>query len=160
MVLAYAREPFVRVMLVIALVAGLAFAAGSVYIASGDSHDQTFYACLYAGSLSQVNTNAPPANCGRGANVQWDGSEQVALAANATTIERPGNTVAVDGLGSNVSNANCLEGEVATGGGHTFAPVFGNGAYVDNSRAIPDPDDIAVGWTVTASGVGGSISSS
>lgn len=153
MVRAYAREPFVRVTLVIALIVALAFTSLSVFTASSQvAEDETFYACLYAGSLSQVNNTAPPENCGRGVNVQWDGAEQVDLTANAATTERFGTTVAVAGLGSNTATADCEVGEVATGGGHVVTAVTGNGAYIDTSRAISDLDDVAVGWTVTATG--------
>jgi hypothetical protein len=56
--------------IVTSLIAALSFSVGAVYTARGDSHDQTFYACLYAGSLSQVGTTEP-ANCGRGSVIQW-----------------------------------------------------------------------------------------
>ncbi|HUG14658.1 MAG TPA: hypothetical protein VMM78_06525 [Thermomicrobiales bacterium] len=48
-----------------------AISAGTYYRASGSSHDTTYYACLYAGSLSQVGTT-PPTNCGRGEQIQWN----------------------------------------------------------------------------------------
>lgn len=149
---ALVAAPAFRISIVLALIAALAVTAGSVFRASGQEADETIYACLFGGSLSQVNTNAPPANCGRGVNVQWSGAETIDLAASATTVERSGDPVEISGTGSNTATADCLEGEVATGGGHTIANVFGNGAYVDTSRAISDLDDVAVGWTVTATG--------
>lgn len=48
-----------------------AFLAGSFTGASGDNHDATYYACLFGGSLSQVNSSGPPANCGRGIAIEW-----------------------------------------------------------------------------------------
>ena len=57
----------VRTVLILVIVLSI----GAVYTARGDNHDQTYYACLFAGSLSQVNTNAPPANCGRGIQIEW-----------------------------------------------------------------------------------------
>ena len=38
-----------------ALILVIVLAIGAVFDARGDSHDTTFYACLYAGSLSQIN---------------------------------------------------------------------------------------------------------
>jgi len=55
---------------VAALIASLSFSFGSLYSAFGTSHDTTYYACLYAGSLSQVGTTAP-VNCGRGEQISW-----------------------------------------------------------------------------------------
>lgn len=147
---ALVATPAVRVSLVIALVAAMAFAVGSAFRVAGQEEEpQTFYACLYGGALSQVNTEAPPENCGRGVNVQWVGGEGASL--TASTVERSGEPVEVTGLGSATATAECLEGEVATGGGHTIEAVFGNGVYIDVSRAITD-EDVAVGWTVTATG--------
>lgn len=45
--------------------------AFTVYRASGVNHGTTYYACLYAGSLSQVGT-APPSSCGRGQQISWN----------------------------------------------------------------------------------------
>ncbi|HUG16106.1 MAG TPA: hypothetical protein VMM78_13940 [Thermomicrobiales bacterium] len=56
---------------VAALIASLSFSFGSLYSAFGTSHNTTYYACLYAGSLSQVGTT-PPANCGRGSQISWN----------------------------------------------------------------------------------------
>src|SRR5690606_10411175 len=52
-----------------------ALLAGTLMSASADNGDTTYYACLFAGSLSQVNTNDYPANCGRGVAVSWGGEE-------------------------------------------------------------------------------------
>lgn len=61
-----------RIMYVVpALVALIALVAGSVFMARAANGDTTYYACLYAGTLSQVNTNGYPANCGRGVPVSW-----------------------------------------------------------------------------------------
>lgn len=54
----------------------LVLAGSTVYTAHGDTDDETYYACLFAGSLSQVNTSGPPANCGRGEQVQWNAEGQ------------------------------------------------------------------------------------
>lgn len=57
--------------MVLAFVASMAFSIGAYSSVFGSSHEDTpFYACMYAGSLSQVSTN-PPANCGRGTQVTW-----------------------------------------------------------------------------------------
>ncbi|HUG14693.1 MAG TPA: pentapeptide repeat-containing protein [Thermomicrobiales bacterium] len=54
-----------------ALILAVGLTVFSVYSARGTNHDETYFACLYAGSLSQVNTTAPPANCGRGSQIEW-----------------------------------------------------------------------------------------
>lgn len=54
-----------------ALVLAVGLTIFSVYSARSDSHNQTYHACLYAGSLSQVGTT-PPANCGRGMPISWN----------------------------------------------------------------------------------------
>lgn len=54
-----------------AIIIAAAILGGSVYVASSESHDVTYHACLYAGSLSQVSTT-PPANCGRGMPISWN----------------------------------------------------------------------------------------
>jgi len=54
-----------------AMIASLSFSFGSLYSAFGTSHDTTYYACLYAGSMSQVGTT-PPVNCGRGSQISWN----------------------------------------------------------------------------------------
>lgn len=61
-------------MVVIAIVAALSLTFVAVSVVSGDSHDTTYYGCLFGGSLSQVNTNAEPSNCGRGVPVSWNGT--------------------------------------------------------------------------------------
>lgn len=53
----------------IALVASL-FAA-TFHRASGETDEPTYYACLFAGSLSQVGTT-PPLSCGRGEMISWN----------------------------------------------------------------------------------------
>lgn len=53
-----------------ALIASLSFSFGSLYSAFGTSHDTTYHACLFAGSLSQVS-ETPPVNCGRGTPISW-----------------------------------------------------------------------------------------
>lgn len=58
---------------------------GSFVVASGDSHDQTYYACLFAGSLTQVNTSGPPANCGRGQQIEWSSFGGTIEAAQLST---------------------------------------------------------------------------
>jgi uncharacterized protein YjbI with pentapeptide repeats len=58
------------VAVVMALVAALAFSFGAVYSARGAGHGTTYYACLYAGSLSQVGTTQPA--CGRGTMISWN----------------------------------------------------------------------------------------
>jgi peptidoglycan hydrolase CwlO-like protein len=56
--------------MVLALVASMAFSVGALTSVGANSHDTSFHACLYAGSLSQVS-NTPPTNCGRGTVVSW-----------------------------------------------------------------------------------------
>jgi uncharacterized protein YjbI with pentapeptide repeats len=59
----------VEVLRFVAMIA-IALTVATVYTARGDNHDTTYYACLFAGSLSQVGTTEP-ANCGRGSVIQW-----------------------------------------------------------------------------------------
>lgn len=54
-----------------ALIIAAAIMGGSFYAASGGSHDVRYYACLYAGSLSQVGTTEPD-SCGRGMVITWN----------------------------------------------------------------------------------------
>lgn len=101
------------------LLALLVLLAGSAFIVRADSHDDVWYACLFAGSLSQVNNTAAPANCGRGINVSWSGSSETGF---NYTYERHGEAVRSQSTfasgGPEVDAiAVCDEGDVATGGG-------------------------------------------
>lgn len=82
--MAILREPRRRVVpiAVAALVLAAAISAGSFYRAAGDTHGETYYACLYAGTLSQVGTTQP-ANCGRGTLVSWNAAGQQGLPGEA-----------------------------------------------------------------------------
>lgn len=55
-----------------AIVASMAFSIGAYSSVFGSSHGQNtpFYACMYAGSLSQVS-QSPPTNCGRGSQIAF-----------------------------------------------------------------------------------------
>ena len=112
----------VRTLVILAIV----LAVGTVYQARGVPAT-TYYACLYAGSLSQVNTTASPANCGRGVAISW----------NAEGIEGLPGTNGIDGIdgvsgyeivqsepsediepGATLMHAvNCPIGKVVLGGG-------------------------------------------
>lgn len=80
----------------LALIAALLLSFSVVYIARGDSHDQPLYACLFAGSLSQVGPNEP-ANCGRGSMVTVSGG--VGAAGINTTVARTGQLFDDGGFG-------------------------------------------------------------
>lgn len=57
--------------IVSAFIIASAISFAAVHIVRGVPADATYYACLYAGSLSQVSTT-PPANCGRGESISWN----------------------------------------------------------------------------------------
>jgi len=124
----FPRVAAVRVTVIVALVAALAFTAGSLFVASGQNGDDTFYACLYAGSFSQINTNDYPANCGRGQPVSWEGSGADGIGFQYT-VAREGEAVTTAGTAIVIAEAACLDGEWATGGGirylqYTNEPVL------------------------------------
>lgn len=54
-----------------ALLIAAAVLGGSVYTARGDTHDVTYYGCVFAGSLTQVSTTKLP-SCGRGEMIAWN----------------------------------------------------------------------------------------
>ena len=143
----------VRTLVILAIV----LAVGAVYQARGDSHD-TYYACLYAGSLSQVNTTASPVNCGRGVAISW----------NAQGIEGLPGADGIDGVsgyeivesepsediepGATLMHAvNCPTGKVVLGGGPINTV---NGSIVEASyptTAGPNTGRWEV-WLTNASG--------
>jgi hypothetical protein len=140
---------------VAALIASLSFSFGSLYSAFGTSHDTTYYACLYAGSLSQVGT-APPANCGRGTMINWnsEGVQGVQGPSGATNVVVRSNSP----LGGNVEpgdntavSRNCEEGERATGGGYFTGSSQMN---VFSFQPITNPDDVPTGWAATVRNTG------
>lgn len=121
-------------MVVSALMLAAALVFNALYSASGDNHDQTYYACLYAGSLSQVNTIGMPSNCGRGAPISWNatgpaGEPGEAGATHVFRRETDVNVPANDVLGG---YAECETGETLTGGG-----FHGNGTIVMASMPLP-----------------------
>lgn len=66
---AITRSSFALILPSLIIAAAVSF--GAIYTARGTNHDTTYYACLYAGSLSQVGT-AEPATCGRGMPINWN----------------------------------------------------------------------------------------
>jgi hypothetical protein len=144
------------------LVGLIALLAGSIMIVGASNHDETFYACLYAGSLSQVNTSAYPGNCGRGVKVSWQGSGADGVGFNYT-VQRHGNIVtSTNTLGNRApyvsSFAECGLDEVATGGGVQTTAKNG-GAMFDlyHSRGWDVASNVATidggqptGWEVRA----------
>lgn len=80
----------------VALIVAMTLALSAVYSARGSSHDGELYACLFAGSLSQVGPNEP-ANCGRGSVVVVNGGEVEATAP--TSIVRTGVVLGNGGTG-------------------------------------------------------------
>ena len=117
-----------------ALIIAAAISFNTLYSARGVPADDTYYACLYGGSLSQVNTTAPPANCGRGTQIQWNSQGIAGL---------PG----ADGV-DGVSGWEYVESET-----ETLEP--GEQA----SLTVECPEDKAPlgGGGVTQSGIGGPI---
>lgn len=106
----------IRTVLILAIV----LAVGAVYTARGDNHDTTFYACLYAGSFSQINTNGPPTNCGRGQQVQWNsqGIQGLPGVDGVSGYELiSSGPLTVEPLFTALGTATCPEGKVVLGGG-------------------------------------------
>lgn len=54
-----------------ALILAAAISSTMLYTAWGETTDETFYGCLFGGSLTQVNTNGLP-SCGRGTAIVWN----------------------------------------------------------------------------------------
>jgi len=128
--------------------------AGTAFIVSADSHGDTFYGCLYAGSLSQVNTTALPTNCGRGMPVSWNEEQPI----TAEDVQQFIYTVEVEATltvaaTSFSHTAPCVAGAKVIGGGYRVAPIspvtaFRGINYMSESR----PDYGAVeGWLVAGS---------
>ncbi|HUG14748.1 MAG TPA: hypothetical protein VMM78_06975 [Thermomicrobiales bacterium] len=151
---------------IVAVVAALAFTAGSLFVASGQNGDDTFYACLYAGSFSQINTNNYPANCGRGTPVSWEGSGADGIGFQYT-VERHGEVVDITpGDGLVVITAECLENEYATGGGHRFTiivtfgshdqdfTVWSSSGWDRELNSVVQDGGIPTGWGVVVSNGG------
>jgi hypothetical protein len=129
-----------------ALIASLSFSFGSIYSAFGTSHGTTYYACLYAGSLSQVG-ETQPANCGRGSVISWNSDGPQGLPGATNVVMR--STAVVLGQESGASaEVDCEPGEVATGGGYfgglTTSNVWRSAPFVEFQSDIP------VGWRVSA----------
>lgn len=83
----YARSP---TSVGLALIVALVLAFNAAYSAYGSSHDETIYACVFAGSLSQVGTT-PPSNCGRGTMISWNAESPAGV--NTTNVR----TGSIDG---------------------------------------------------------------
>jgi hypothetical protein len=128
-------------LVVSACVLSLSILFGSAMVARGDSHTQTFYACLFNGALSQVNTSGSPANCGRGTLVQW--SSAAPLTASQT-IAREDEYVVLPGS-DGVVTVSCEPGEVATGGGMRAEP---RDLELRGSYPELDTDNTPIGWNI------------
>lgn len=123
-----------------ALILASAILVNTFHSARGDAHDRTYYACLFAGALTQVGTTQP-ANCGRGEQVQW---------TSATPYEGPQMNVRRTNffvLANEIQDVfvDCLDGEVATGGGAT---IDNSHIYLETSYPQPhslEPSE-AAGW--------------
>lgn len=136
-----------------ALVLAVGLTVFSVYSARGDNHDQTFYACLYAGSFSQINTSGLPANCGRGQQVQWNsqGVDGLPGADGVSGYEVVVETGTAFANGISNESALCTDGKVPIGGG--FTVPIGDGIenfYVVDSRPYdPLTSGDYIGWVVS-----------
>jgi hypothetical protein len=129
------------VTLLSAMMLSMSILIGSVLVARGSNHDQTYFACLYAGSMTQVNTTAPPANCGRGRQIQWTSAT---AATPPALVVRTDSQVVAPGA-TDFAIAECEPGEIATGGGY-FASLIT--LVVNGSQPFPvDPLDPPTMWT-------------
>jgi hypothetical protein len=133
------RNSVALILSALLVAASIMFAA--VYSARGGNHDQTFYGCLFAGSLSQVNTTAPPANCGRGQQVSWNSQGIQGLPGTdgvsgyeivySEPVEVGAGAGQVDGL------VQCPMGKVAIGGGAAFSDSqSSDGMLLKESHAL------------------------
>lgn len=145
--------------LVLALVASLAFASGAVYTARGDNHDTTYWACLYAGSLTQVGTTEP-ANCGRGAPISWNSTGVTGPSGTSQAFyTQIGGPLPVAPYTSSALPTTVASLEVPAGTYMIFASLnlqeFGTEDW-DVRCAIQDPDTTPFSRVVLNGAIGGS----
>lgn len=133
---------------VVALVAALALSLGSIYSARGDNHDQTFYACLYAGSISQVNTAELPTNCGRGTPVQWN-AQGVAGESGISGYERVSASGQVLTNSTETLTVDCSPGQEVIAGGVDYTGDSNFIADFKITESYPSTNDELSGWTAT-----------
>lgn len=141
-----------------ALIASVSFSFGALYTARGDSHDATYYACLYAGSLTQVSTT-PPANCGRGQQISWNSEGTQGSPGIASVQMRTSDPVIVEALNIEDGSVECLPGEHVVGGGYNALLV--NVTAVIDRPLVADEETVPTGWFVRFYNDGsGSVSAS
>lgn len=125
MIRGYSTETL-RSIPVVALALALLLSTVLVFTARGSSHGETYWACLFGGSLSQVGTTEP-ANCGRGTKISWNSEgEQGQAGANGADgiagFERAEETHEIPAGGSSASYFNhdvaCETGKIAIAGGY------------------------------------------
>lgn len=131
-----------------ALVLAVGLTVFSVYFARGENHDQTFYGCLYAGSLSQVNTVGPPASCGRGTHVQWNSQGIQGLpgedGVSGYEVVEDEDVVTLTPGNHTLESVSCPEGKVVLGGGVRLYEGSSDGMTLVES--YPHPNGTA--WSV------------
>lgn len=113
------------------LILAIVLAVGAVYQARGDNHDTVWYACLYAGSLSQVSTNQP-VNCGRGTQVSWGGASEDSSITGFETVTETVTEFTVnimDGYPDSIL-LYCPVGLVPVGSGYTLLGMESGGFYM------------------------------
>ena len=130
---------------IIALALALVLSTVMVFSARGSSHGETYWACLFGGSLSQVGTSEP-ANCGRGTKISWnaEGVEGQAGASGFEWVEVT-YTIPFGGDAANFGNytLDCPDGKVAVAGG--FQP---SNRQVEIMSSFPGTPDSR--WVVRA----------
>lgn len=138
----------VEVLRFVAMIA-IALTVATVYTARGDNHDTVYWACLYAGSLSQVGTTEP-ANCGRGQKISWNaqglqGLQGAPGISGLTTVKDTSSGWGIAGASSG-HVLPCADGRVPIGSGYRLDTDPPGGVIVSSSYALAGNEDNPYGF--------------
>jgi len=102
-----------------ALIIAAAITLNTLYSARGVPAGDTYYACLYGGSLSPGNTSAPPTSRGRGTQISWNAQGIAGLpGADGVSGYEPVSRITSVFAGAALDTfVSCPVGKVALGGG-------------------------------------------
>ncbi|HUG16890.1 MAG TPA: hypothetical protein VMM78_17920 [Thermomicrobiales bacterium] len=127
----------IRTVIILAIV----LAVATAYTARGDSHDTTFHACLFAGSLSQVGT-AEPANCGRGEPISWNaqGVQGIPGISGLTIRSVFGGAVGESTIPGEIL-VTCPDGLIPIGSGYSLSRDDATAIVITKNRAVARTDD-------------------
>lgn len=129
-----------------ALIASLSFSIGAVYTARGDNHDTEYWACLFAGSLSQVGTTEP-ANCGRGQKISWN-SEGVQGAPGVSGLTTVSTIFVTSDATRRTQYMSCPEGLIPVGSGYQQAGLTDTVLVFSDFAITTLPFDDPFGFTI------------